>query len=349
MKYSRKQISNAGNTIMTSRIIEEVDAAIIIINDWRSNHLLPLNIIGDSLASVLKTNGITPVLTSKRLKRLTSIQYKLDLNPLMGLGGMQDIGGYRIVVDNVSELIKIQEILKDNNIADFELEKIDDYIQNPKTSGYRSIHFRYKYHSDFDEFDGLRIELQVRTKLQHSWATAVETAGLYTKTSLKSSQGRNEWLIFFKVVSSLFSIKEQLPVMTDHRSTKMPKLMIELMVELYKLDQDYQFTQILKALKVTINTVAKKNITKEYCIVNIDLVNNYVKIYSYDKVDEDQATTLYSELEKNIEDNKNAVVLVAVNSIKELRAAYPSYFLDTTEFINALEKIKKNCKELGWV
>ena len=41
----------------------------------------------------------------------------------------------------------------------------------------------------------------------------------------------------------------------------------------------------------------------------------------------------YSELEKDMEDNKNAVVLVSVSSIKDLRNAYPSYFLDTSEFI----------------
>lgn len=46
-----------------------------------------------------------------------------------------------------------------------------------------------------------------------------------------------------------------------------------------------------------------------------------------------------------MEDNKNAVVLVSVSSIKDLRNAYPSYFLDTSEFIEALEKLVKtaNC------
>ena len=56
----------------------------------------------------------------------------------------------------------------------------------------------------------MRIELQIRTRLQHLWATAVETAGLYTKKSLKSGQGENGWLEFFMIVSSLFSFKEKL-------------------------------------------------------------------------------------------------------------------------------------------
>ena len=29
---------------------------------------------------------------------------------------------------------------------DFTLEKINDYVTEPKISGYRSIHFVYKYH-----------------------------------------------------------------------------------------------------------------------------------------------------------------------------------------------------------
>ena len=56
-----------------------------------------------------------------------------------------------------------------------------------------------------------------------------------------------------------------------------------------------------------------------------------------------------SQIYEAMEDNKNAVVLVSVSSIKDLRNAYPSYFLDTSEFIRALEKISQNCRLLKWV
>ena len=65
----------------------------------------------------------------------------------------------------------------------YKIIKFNDYVENPKDSGYRSIHYVYKYSSKADKYNGLKIELQIRTKLQHNWATAVETAGAMTRTS----------------------------------------------------------------------------------------------------------------------------------------------------------------------
>ena len=50
-------------------------------------------------------------------------------------------------------------------------------------------------------------------------------------------------------------------------------------------------------------------------------------------------------MEKNINVNENAIVFVSANSIKSLKKAYPSYFLDTSEIIAALERINLNCRE----
>lgn len=106
MKYTRNQINKAGEVIMTSKNSQEVTQAIEILNDWRTNHLVPLNILENKVVQMLLENNITPIFTSQRLKRLTSIQYKLDLNPTMKLGGMQDIGGFRIILKDVSNLQK---------------------------------------------------------------------------------------------------------------------------------------------------------------------------------------------------------------------------------------------------
>lgn len=345
MKYTRNQINKAGEVIMTSKDSQEVTLAIEMLNDWRTNHLVPLNLLGNEVIQILFENNITPILTSQRLKRLTSIQYKLDLNPTMKLGGMQDIGGFRIILKDVSSLQKTLTLLSNKIITNFTLEKINNYVQEPKSSGYRSIHFIYKYHSDNNAHDRLRVELQIRTKLQHNWATAVETASLHTKTSLKSSQGEDKWLIFFKVVSSLFAIKEKLPVMTEHQNNTMR----ELMVKCHTLNTKFKFCDILRALRVTVHFIEQNSLDKEYYIIAINFETMRVNIHTYDKEDENEASEQYSELEKDMEDNKNAVVLVSVSSIKDLRNAYPSYFLDTSEFIRALEKISQNCRLLKWV
>lgn len=341
MKYSRKRITKAGKKIMTSKSIEERNAALELINDWRSNHLHPLNVMKNGLIRLLNQYKIKPILISQRLKRLTSIEYKLDLNTTMGLGGMQDIGGYRAVVKDTKDLFKLKDILE-KNTTNHKLNKTVDYVERPKVSGYRSIHFIYTYNSKLDKYKNLLLELQIRTKLQHNWATAVETAGILTKTSLKSSQGPDEWLDFFKIVSSLFAIKEELPVLQEHSESTME----ELMIECYKFTENLKVIDILKALRISARQIEIDNFNGDYYLININVKESFVNIMTFKKSDYELASEEYLRVEKNIKENENAVVLVAATSIKALRKAYPSYFLDTSEFITALERVNENCKRL---
>lgn len=76
-----------------------------------SKSYAPLNVMKNSLVRLLNKNKIVPILISQRLKRLASIEYKLDLNINMGLGGMQDIGGYRAVLKDTKDLMKLKLLL----------------------------------------------------------------------------------------------------------------------------------------------------------------------------------------------------------------------------------------------
>lgn len=344
MTYSKKEISKAGNILLTSKSDAEIDIALNKINDWRTNHLQPLKVLKRRLVKTLKINRIEPYLMSQRLKRLTSIEYKLDLNPKMGLGGMQDIGGFRAVLKDVKDLYKLKKNIENETYKKI-YDKTKDYVSHPKPSGYRSIHYIYKYNSSVKKYDNLQVELQIRTKLQHNWATAVETAGIITKTSLKSSQGPDEWLEFFKVVSSLFAIKEKLPVLDIH----IDKPMEELMIECYIMCKKLNFIDTLKALRVTTNHLEKQKFPGDYYLIYIDILKKGVTLNVFTKSEYHIATERYLELEKSIDNSKSAAVLVSANSFKSLKKAYPSYFLDTSEFLTALEKINNNCLKLELV
>jgi hypothetical protein len=62
-------------------------------------------------------------------------------------------------------------------------------------------------------YDGQRIEIQIRSKLQHLWATAVETAQIFTGQALKSKvkNASADWLRFFALTSSAFALREETP------------------------------------------------------------------------------------------------------------------------------------------
>lgn len=339
---SKTQVTKAGKLLLSSKTEDERNQALEIINQWRTNHLTPLTVMKSYFAKLLLKGSITPVLTSQRLKRLTSIEYKLDLNRNMALGGMQDIGGFRIVVKDVKDLIILKKLIEENASSKrYTLEYCNDYVSGPRETGYRSIHYIYTYHSTSEQSDGVKLELQIRTKLQHNWATAVETAGIFTQTVLKSGQGPDDWLEFFQIVSSLFAIKEKANVMAKHEKIDMK----ELMVKCYKLTSKLKILEILNALRLSARHIEIEKVEGDYYLLNIDFVKRNVNILVFPKKDYKYATEEYLKTEKSIEPLKGAVVLVAANSIKSLKKAYPSYFLDTSEFIEALERVNENCKK----
>ena len=247
-------------------------------------------------------SGVELVLVSQRLKRLVSIIYKLDLNENMGHGGMQDIGWYRAVLKDTKNLLKLKKYLSNNN--SHKLEKIVYSVEKPKKSGYKSIHFIYTYNSKNIKYDGLKLELQIRNKLQHIWATAVETAWILTKTSLKSSQCPDEWLEFFKILSSLFTIKEKQPVLPEHQT----KSMIELMLKCEKSAEKLKVTDILKALRVSAKQIESGKFNGDFYIININAKEKVVNIRGYKKKQFALASQDYLEIEKTIDTNNNAVV-----------------------------------------
>lgn len=201
-QFSKSQVDAAGVAIVTPGVQQErLDDALTVVNNWRSAHSFPLNTFQVGLRRRARDIDGT-ALVAQRLKRLSSIKLKLQRFQTMQLSRMQDIGGCRAVVDSVSQARKVRDAYARRGLK-HSLVNQKDYIAEPKESGYRGIHLVYRYRSDrADTYNGLLLEVQLRTGLQHAWATAVETVGTFLEQSLKSSQGSEQWLRFFSVVGS---------------------------------------------------------------------------------------------------------------------------------------------------
>jgi ppGpp synthetase/RelA/SpoT-type nucleotidyltranferase len=133
------------------------------------------------------------VLIAQRIKRLSSIEAKLERFPTMTLSQMQDIGGCRAIVSSVSDVQRLSKNIQQSR-TQHRFNNCDDYIAVPQGTGYRGIYLIYRFFSDKDlrPCNNLKIEMQLRAILQHAWATAVETVGTLTRQALKSSQGEAE-------------------------------------------------------------------------------------------------------------------------------------------------------------
>ena len=340
-KHSKTSINRAGKTLLT--YVTDFDMqwgsregrAMAILSNFRSCHGYPINTFQATLRNKLATIDKS-ALVMQRLKRLPSIVKKLNRFTGMQLARMQDIGGLRAVTASLKKAYS----LKDNyHRSQFKhtLHLHRDYINNPKASGYRSIHLVYKYKNpSVPEYDGLFIELQIRTRMQHHWASAVETMGTYLEHSLKSSEGPKEWLDFFSLAGSAFAHLEKTTLVPGYEHLSSHQTYCKVVDSMGKLDV------ISKLTAFTIATRQVVTDTKQgaYHLVVLNLEEKKVHIYSYPKADLENANKRYIKFEREVQRGKALqVVLVSAGSIKDLKKAYPSYFLDTRKFIDQLNTI----------
>lgn len=336
--YSKSQINKAGIVLSNPNSTEdERSEALKVVNNWRASHAYPLQVI----CSHLRRNNPNAIVV-QRLKRLESITNKLERNSdhTMQLYRMHDLGGCRVIVNTIDEVYQAVERYKKSRVRHI-YKRQYDYIQNPKRSGYRSFHMVYQFHSDSKATynQNMLIEIQFRTKLQHIWATAVEMMGIYTKSNLKSSQGDEDVLRFFTLVSSVFSIIEKTPVCPDTSNDY-----DELVREIGEIDREHNIISALSGLSVAIDYVSDKNKNKYnkngYYVLILDYQEKLVRVRPFKRSNIELATRIYDQIEKNVGDHKDAV-LVSASSFETLKTAYPNYFTDISQFVAMMRKILK--------
>lgn len=341
-KYSKKQIDKAGKLIAdfltessedNTVAFNDFKQAIEILNNWRSSHAYPLGVITNNL----RRNNSNAIVV-QRLKRLDSILGKIERFPNMSLYRMQDLGGCRVIVDSIDEVYKSINRFKNSKIRHI-FKKENDYIQNPKQSGYRSYHMVYQFQSDDNETynKNILIEIQFRTKLQHIWATAVEMMGIYTKSNLKSSKGNEDILRFFVLVSSLFAKQERTPICPN--TIDDDEIIIN---EIKNINNKLHLVSRISALSVAIKhtNISNKMKGKGYYVLILNYEKKALRVNGYSTQQVDLATKIYNEIEAKHDKNIDTV-LVSAQSFNDLREAYPNYFADIGEFVQTMNELLK--------
>jgi tetratricopeptide (TPR) repeat protein len=182
---------------------------------------------------------------------------------------------------------------------------------------------------------GFPVELQIRSKIQHSWATAVEVVGTFTKQALKSSKGDADWLAYFKFASAEFSKLEGYADTSDIFKG------IDTYEELKKLALSLEVDTKLRAFNVAIkNLDTKKEDGVGYYILILKLEENLIQIARFNKNQFTEATDYYNAAEEKYKDDiSKDLVMVSASSLKALKKAYPNYFSDTIEFSKYIAKV----------
>ncbi|GAG52105.1 unnamed protein product, partial [marine sediment metagenome] len=179
----------------------DIMSAIAVVNNWRAAHAFPLNTMQMRLRNkAYQVDRYANV--AQRIKRLHAIESKLRRLKHVNLSIMQDIGGCRAVVSTNKQVKKLIKDYQSGSIR-HEVERDYDYIDKPSSHGYRSFHLVYRYYSDRNkQYDGQRIEIQIRSRLQHAWATTVEAVDTFAGQQLKIHQGAEDWERFFALMGT---------------------------------------------------------------------------------------------------------------------------------------------------
>lgn len=307
-----------------------------VLNNWRAAHSFPLNTLQTGLRK--RAAGVcNTAIVSQRLKRTPSTIAKLRRFRSMKLATMQDIGGCRAVVDSV-EQVEILRASHRRSRMKHRLVREDDYIASPKGSGYRGVHMVYRYRSDRnDTYNGLLIEVQLRSKLQHAWATAVETAGAFLGQALKSSEGEAMWLQFFALASSFLAHRETGPMVPGTPTSEG-----SLHSQLRRCGSKLNVVERMREYRVLIKEIPDlaTGPGDHYFLLERRPDEGKTYIQTYSRRDLGRATEDYARSETRVAGVLGGdTVLVSVGSIKALRRAYPNYWLDTKAFLQALHPI----------
>lgn len=341
--YSKGEIDRAGATLLVPPSDpDEFQRCMDIVNNWRACHSYPLQAVKMTLLRRARRVN-TSALIAQRLKRLPSIALKLRQNPNMKLSQMQDMGGCRAIMPTISDVRKLVEIYRVSSSKNPRTgrpvqHEIYDYIDCPKPDGYRSHHLIFKYQSKYrekKEFGGQRIEVQIRSRLQHAWATAVETVQTFTGQALKSKikAGDPDWLRFFSLMGSAIALRERCSMVQGA-----PQKKEELVQEIRKLASKLSVEHVLRGWGIAAETLmSQADEQAAFFLLVLDSSKRTIRINPFAREEEKAASDAYIAVERETKDRSEVqTVLVSVESVESLRAAYPNYFLDTKAFVDAV-------------
>jgi hypothetical protein len=250
---------------------------------------------------------------------------------------MDDVAGCRLIFSSLSELYDFRASFHKARFSHKRRNDVDryDYIKTPKPTGYRGIHDVYMY--DVNSFQGralkgLLVEIQYRTLVQHTWATAVEVVDLITGNQPKFERGDTRY------VNAMALASEILARHYERLTGPFPEASNRELVSLFrKADRDLRLLDTLGRLATSRTHLTGKD--KGNIILKFG-EQGQLEFQSFR--DAPDALKALFEIERQFPGTD--VVLVRADSSEDVRLAFKNYFSDAKEFV---EMIQLGCDSLS--
>ena len=298
---------------------------------WRIAHRRVINTFQALLRTRARNENVE---VAQRLKRRRTIMDKLSRFPQMELAQMQDVAGCRLIFPTIEELREFRRELHRARFKHVLKNAKDkyDYISLPTDRGYRGIHDVYEFraqHKDADIYNGLQIEIQYRTQVQHAWATAVELITQLSDNEPKFGRGDERHINFFRLASELVARAHEGEKSCLHELSD-----ADLMAQFDRLESEIEVLRALRELHAytKIDEVAKS----KQLILQMTKGTGDLTVHQFDT--EPEASNALLELERDYPDDD--IVLVGADSVAEVTSAFRNYFTNVKEFLDLIEKAK---------
>lgn len=249
------------------------------------------------------------------------------------LAEMNDVAGCRLIFESIDDLYEFRGKFRSARLKHkLKNEDVDkyDYIKfpNPKT-GYRGVHDVYSYNSGSvsgKRYQGLLVEIQYRTHIQHAWATAVEVVGFVTENEPKFERGDDRFQEIFRYASEILAraFENEKSCLKDLEDEEVIRGFDE-------LDSELGFIEMLLGLDMASEGILKQK--------------NVILIFEEDELHVKSFPTATKALDTLFElEEKNPgkdIVLVKADKGRDVRVAFRNYFSDAGDFTEKIHEGRK--------
>ncbi|HVI92104.1 MAG TPA: RelA/SpoT domain-containing protein [Dongiaceae bacterium] len=321
-EYSPNRVRNSGKSIAAGKASEEDWA---VLNNWRNSHAYVLNTFQNNLRRHI---GARPVTLAQRLKRKNTIIDKLTSGRAKDLSTMHDLAGCRLIFETIDDLEGFRKIVHRSRARHkYVSDGRYDYLSNPKPTGYRGRHDVFTYQVDSSEgelYNGLRIEIQYRTRVQHAWATAVEISDFIERTRVKFDRGADPRRERLFVLASEFLAR-----CFEQRTGPLPELTNNHLIgELSALEDDMRILHRLAVLDMERTDIPRGK--------------NVVLHFSQDRLVAETFRSTRGALHRRdqieFHNPEDDVVYVRASKPGEVATAFRNYFKDTKDFVEMMRE-----------
>jgi putative GTP pyrophosphokinase len=339
---SKNAINKIGQLLASDDAsIGEVEDARRQLSDWRAAHLWPLHCLANDLVSRLERLKMDAIV-AMRLKRLFRIVAKLQIHEGMAISRMHDIAGIRIIVPTIEDVKALADDIVRNPPERAEVKKVYDYIESPKDNGYRSIHLALGHKESGAGYDGLLLELQIRTEAEHAWASSVEVNGITSGQHIKYDEGLPEWARFFQIGSELLARSESTPSLSEFDGVEQQPLIDEFRTLQEKLDAfNVMLSQRVRNHRDLPQVESSTDEMGACFLFEFGNDPKELTIFPFPADRQEEAILRYASAEQRLAfaEGHLAPILVSVSSIDKLPVAYQTFFLDCSPYVELLKKL----------